>query len=167
VENKSLMLPEEIEAILEIIPAHSIVLEIGTFHGVTVAQWAAARPDSIFFSIDPLHWKRAGLKWYENRLPNMRLLTGTVDDLLLLRVAPTFDIIIVDGDHSYCSCYRDLEVSLLVMKPGSTIAVHDFAKATLRRTAARAVIRAVKDFCKSHNYEVARVIGTTAFLEAQ
>jgi len=163
--NKSLMLPEEIEAIQAIIPQKGIVLEIGTFHGVTVSTWAAARPDVTFLSVDPLLWKRAGLRWYENRRPNMRLLTGTVDDLMALRVAAIFDVVIVDGDHDYIPCYHDLESTYTLIKPGGSIAVHDYVKGRLRRTAARAVIRATNDFCRRYRYKIARTIGSTAFLE--
>lgn len=163
--SKSLMLVEEYEAILERLPNTGKVLEIGTFHGVTVSLWAMARPGVTFYSIDPLLWRRAGLKWYENRKPNMRLLTGTVDDLIELGVSTKFDAIIVDGDHSYNSCHRDLEVSSTLIKPDGLFAVHDFAKGTLRRTIARAVVRAVEDFCKSDDYGIDDIIGTTAFLK--
>lgn len=159
------MLVEEYEAILERLTDTGKVLEIGTFHGVTVSLWATARPGITFFSIDPLLWKRAGLKWYENRKPNMRLLTGTIDDLIELGVSTKFDAIIVDGDHSYNSCHRDLEVSATLIKPNGLFAIHDFAKGTLRRTTARAVVRAVQDFCKSHDYDIDYIVGTTAFLK--
>jgi predicted O-methyltransferase YrrM len=164
--NRSLMLPEEYEAILDIIPQKGIVLEIGTFHGLTVSRWASERPNIIFFSVDPLQRRGAGLKWYENRKPNMRLLTGTIGDLELLNARHAFDVIIVDGDHSYAACHNDLETGLSLIKPKCPFAVHDYAKGTLRRTTARAVIRAVDDFCNIHRYKIDSVIGTTAFLKA-
>ena len=37
VQSRSLMQPEEVTAILDIIPEKGIVLEIGTFHGVTAS----------------------------------------------------------------------------------------------------------------------------------
>jgi predicted O-methyltransferase YrrM len=162
---KSLMLQEEIEAILDIIPQEGIVLEIGTFHGVTVSKWAIERPNVTFFSIDPLHWKRAGLKWYENRQPNMRLLTGTSDDLMVLQVGRIFDLIIVDGDHSYNACYNDLKISNKLIKSGCPIVVHDYARGTLRRTVARAVVQAVNHFCRIWKYKIRQIVGTMAILE--
>jgi hypothetical protein len=160
------MLQAEVDAILDIIPQSGVVLEIGTFHGLTVSKWAIERPDVIFFSIDPLHRRGAGLKWYENRKPNMRLLTGTIDDLELLKARSIFDVVVVDGDHSYIACRNDLEKGLALIKPRCPFAVHDYTKSTLRRTTARAVVRAVNDFCNTYDYKIDRIIGTTAFLEA-
>ena len=163
--SKSLMLPEELGVLLSLIPQKGNVLEIGTFHGLTAAHLAAKNPDVLFFSVDPLHWKRAGLKWYENRQPNMRLLTGTSTDLMVLKTGRVFDLIVVDGDHSYKACYNDLKVSSKLIKPGCVIAVHDYAKGTLRRTVARAVVRAVNHFCDRHKYKINDVVGTMAILE--
>jgi hypothetical protein len=160
------MLQDEVDAILDIIPQSGVVLEIGTFHGLTVSKWAVERPNVIFFSIDPLHRRGAGLKWYENRKPNMRLLTGTIDDLELLKARNIFDVVVVDGDHSHIACRNDLEKGLALIKPKCPFAVHDYAKGTLRRTTARAVIRAVDEFCNIHSYRIDNVIGTTAFLRA-
>jgi predicted O-methyltransferase YrrM len=159
------MLPEELDLLFSLIPPKGIVLEIGTFHGATVAQLAIKNPDVTFYSIDPLHWKRAGLKWYDNRQPNMRLLTGTSDDLVVLQTGRVFDLIIVDGDHSYDACYSDLKISSKLIKPGCLIVVHDYAKGTLRRTLARAVVRAVNHFCRIWKYKIRQVVGTMAVLE--
>jgi predicted O-methyltransferase YrrM len=159
------MLPEELETLLNLVPQRGVVLEIGTFHGVTAAQLAAKNPDVWFFSVDPLHWKRAGLKWYENRQPNMRLLTGTSDDLMVLKVGRIFDLIIVDGDHSYGTCYNDLKISSKLIKPGCVIVVHDYARGMLRKTVARAVVRAVNRFCSRSKYKIREIVGTMAILE--
>ena len=159
------MQPEEVSSILDIIPQQGMVLEIGTFHGMTAAIWAAERPNVIFFSVDPMRWRRAGLKWYVNRRDNMRLLTGTIDDLAVLKVAAAFDVIVVDGDHTHAACYHDLEVGLPLLKPAGRFVVHDYAKGTLRRTCARGVVHGVTDFCKTYGYRIDRVIETTAFLE--
>ncbi|MCK9558109.1 MAG: class I SAM-dependent methyltransferase [Candidatus Cloacimonetes bacterium] len=159
------MQPDEYEAILETIPHNGMVLEVGTFHGLTVSNWALQRPNTIFFSIDPLHWERSGLKWYENRRSNMRLLTGTTSDLETLKVTALFDVIFIDGDHDYLPCYRDLNICVKLIKSDGTLAVHDYAKGTLRRTTARAVVRAVRDFCRAYNYRIKKVVNTTAFLE--
>lgn len=95
----------------------------------------------------------------------MRLLTGTIDDLAMLGVAAVFDVIVVDGDHSYASCFHDLEIGFGLLKPTGRIVVHDYAKGMLRRTCARGVILGVNDFCRTYRYKVDRVIETTAFLE--
>jgi predicted O-methyltransferase YrrM len=159
------MLPEELDMLFSLIPQKGSVLEIGTFHGMTAAQLAIKNPNVWFFSVDPLHWKRAGLKWYENRQPNMRLITGTSSDLMVLKVGRVFDLIIVDGDHSYSACYNDLKISSKLIKAGCPIVVHDYAKGTLRKTVARAVVRAVNHFCNRTKYKIREIVGTMAILE--
>ncbi|MFA5766900.1 MAG: class I SAM-dependent methyltransferase [Candidatus Paceibacterota bacterium] len=165
INSKSLMLPEELDALFNLVPKEGVVLEIGTFHGATVAQLAIRNPGVLFYSVDPLFWKRAGLKWYENRQPNMRLLTGTSADLMVLKTGRVFDLIIVDGDHSYDACYNDLKASEKLIKSGCPIAVHDYARGTLRKTLARAVVHAVNHFCRVRRYKIREIVGTMAILE--
>ena len=163
-QNSSLILTSEFQAILDVIPQQGVVLEIGTFHGLTVSRWAAERPNVTFLSVDPLLWKRAGLKWYENRRPNMRLVTGTVDDLLMMKVNSVFDLAIIDGNHAHDPCYHDLEACLTLVKPNGLLVAHDYASAAGIRPQ-RKVKPAVDAFCEKNTYRVDRVVGTTAFLQ--
>lgn len=164
IPSKSRMLRSEIQAILDVIPQQGMVLEIGTFHGLTVSKWAAQRPGVVFISVDPLLWRSAGLKWYENRRPNMRLVTGTVDDLVVLTVGAVFDLAVVDGDHAFDACRHDLEVCKTLVKPDGILVAHDYAVAAGKRPQ-KEVKPAVDAFCTEHGYRIDHVVGTTAFLQ--
>jgi predicted O-methyltransferase YrrM len=163
VASQSRMLRSEIQAILDVIPQQGVVLEIGTFHGLTVSKWAIQRPGVVFVSVDPLRWRSAGLKWYDNRRPNMRLMTGTVDDLVLLAVGAIFDVAVVDGDHAFDACHHDLEVCRTLIKPDGVLVAHDYAVAAGKRPQ-KEVKPAVDAFCEKHGYRIDLVVGTTAFL---
>jgi hypothetical protein len=58
--------------------------------------------------------------------PALRVLKG--DSSSILRTFPnnTFDMIYIDGDHSYEGVKKDLHVALLKVKPGGWILGHDF-----------------------------------------
>lgn len=51
----------------------------------------------------------------------------TSDNFFMHAVIPqrTYDIIFIDGDHTYEQCYRDIKNSLDILNEGGTIVVHD------------------------------------------
>ncbi len=54
----------------------------------------------------------------------------------------TFDVVFIDGDHSYEGCLGDLRATLPLVKPGGKIIGHDYAPYSLP------VVNAVQDFLK-------------------
>jgi predicted O-methyltransferase YrrM len=55
-------------------------------------------------------------------------LVGRSDQVLPILPAQYFDLILVDGDHSYEGVKFDLQHALRVLKPGGVIAVHDWER---------------------------------------
>jgi predicted O-methyltransferase YrrM len=58
----------------------------------------------------------------------------------------SFDLIFVDGDHSYEGCFNDITKSWPKLKKGGNMLVHDCVYGSK-------TLNAVDDFCKFHNIE--------------
>jgi hypothetical protein len=160
----SAMLREELEAILAQIPHTGQFLEIGTWHGLTASLLARARPGATIYSVDPC--QRAGPgHWHGHRQPNMRLLVGTVADLLKLLPAASFDGAIIDGDHSFAGCYADLVACERLVKRGMPILLHDYRKVpgTIHKGKA-GVRRAADQFAQERGWPVYESAGTLALM---
>jgi hypothetical protein len=67
-----------------------------------------------------------------------------------------FDMIYIDGDHSYKGCKRDLEASLLKVKKGGWIMGHDYEMNMNKAKTSWnfGVKQAVDQFCKTHNLKI-------------
>jgi hypothetical protein len=59
-----------------------------------------------------------------------------------------FDIIYIDGDHSYNGVQSDLSISIEKIKPNGTICGHDYT------TTFPGVIQAVNEFCTKFDFEI-------------
>lgn len=94
---------------------YSTYLEIGTQNGI-VFQLVKA---DVKQGIDP------NPLWMPdpNNL-NMRIFKGTSDEFFKTNTR-TFDIVLVDGDHTENQCMRDILNSMRVLNPGGTIVCHD------------------------------------------
>ena len=68
------------------------------------------------------------------------------------------DWVYVDGDHSYEGCKRDLEGSLVIVRPGGTIFGDDY-------TNKPGVRRAVDEFVAQHGFEFENFYGTQYRIE--
>jgi len=89
-------------------------------------------------------------------LKNIKLHRGYSQDVLPQYTDYTFDVVYIDGDHSYEGVKRDLELSLRKVKPGGYICGHDYEMNFLK-TAHRydfGVKQAVDEFCKAHGLEI-------------
>jgi hypothetical protein len=60
-----------------------------------------------------------------------------------------FDLIYIDGDHSYEGVKRDLEISFNKIKKGGYICGHDYSKGMFP-----SVVNAVDEFCKDKSLEI-------------
>jgi len=157
---KSRIKPEEREALLNNIPQSGFFIEVGTFHGVSVAYWAKHRPKVLFISIDPFVGEANISYWLKNSQPNNRLLVGTVRDLShpsplrFLQRAIWF----VDGSHTKEDCLLDLETATDLN--ASQIWVHDYISTSLGGVKA-----AVDRFVRKGRFNIDRMVGTTVFLK--
>lgn len=86
-------------------------------------------------------------KWSEIE-KNIFLHKGKSDNLLSKFDDGYFDIIYIDGDHSYDGVKKDLEVSWLKIKNNGYITGHDYTPTF------QGVIDAVDEFCYKYNQKI-------------
>jgi hypothetical protein len=90
------------------------------------------------------------------RFPALRVMKG--DSSSILRSFPnnTFDMIYIDGDHSYEGVKKDLRVALLKVKPGGWIMGHDFGLnfEKARHVYEFGVEKAVREMCGQLDQDV-------------
>ena len=165
----SILTPAERAAVLNAIDTCSTVLEIGTFQGTTVSEWAKRRPMASFLSVDNFSWVGDGSRrenigrWIDNQQPNMRLFVGTVQELFdFCSYFPHLDLVIIDGDHSYQACKKDLATAKALLRIGGTIAVHDYAT---DNPSLCGVTKAVDEFCAEYHVSIHHTKGTVAFIQ--
>lgn len=123
------------------------VLEIGVAEGNTLKSLLESNNTLTYLGIDPWMWSIEltkpphGLKqlksqddidkWYEkvlNRLESFdgrgRVLRGFSKNIIPT-LSEKFDVIHIDGDHTYDGCKWDLDNTLPLLKDGGTIVVDD------------------------------------------
>lgn len=99
------------------------VLEVGTYHGGTLAHWAAAGwyPEIVSIDTFTADDPRA-------RFPHVRFLQGDSRDPAMVRAARRFgpfDFIFIDGGHSEQEAQDDWNAYHQLAAPGGVIALHD------------------------------------------
>lgn len=106
-------------------------LEIGTFDGVALSIYAERMPDKKFHAIDLFQAAyctgggNRGYFYYNcHKYENIHLWEGASQEILP-KLNQTFDVIFVDGDHSYKAIKEDLFNSWYKLNPGGLLAVHD------------------------------------------
>lgn len=110
------------------------MLEIGTASGVTAAVVSKANPHLKMICVDDFgtsakEYDEERLKnWHNNHTPQMQLLSSDAIELRnKLHPDLRFDLILIDGDHSYEGCIRDLCIVLPYCEPGiTTVVCHDY-----------------------------------------
>jgi hypothetical protein len=158
----------EREFIRDLIGAEDHVLEVGTLDGVTVAFWARHRPEVRFKSVDPFRpgtGTGAGIEkcWWQNAGPNQELIVGTLEEAHeKLLECDLFNIIFLDGDHSYEACLSDCRNAVQYLYDGGKLIIHDYGRTHLPHL--EGVTRAVDEFCAEAGFEVTEVFRTTAVL---
>ena len=164
----SLLTSEEREAVLESIGERDRVLEIGTFQGSTVSYWASRKPNACFLSVDNFAWvgdgtrKGNAAKWVENQCtPNMHLFIGTAQDLSQIVDRGHFDVVFIDGDHSYDGVRKDLLTAHAMLTPGGHIMGHDYMTDNPGQDG---VTRAVNEFCEASGLAISKTVGSVFFI---
>jgi predicted O-methyltransferase YrrM len=131
--------------------ARTGIVEIGRFKGGTTFMFACANPDIPIWSIDinPLGDDEL-LQHFETHEigSNVNLLTGDSQGGSFTEIG-AFDLLFVDGDHSYKGCLGDLNNFFPRLEPGGHVLFHDCS-------GGRPVQRAVLDFMQDTNVEVVR-----------
>lgn len=120
------------------------IVETGRFHGGSTFVMCCANPRVPIWSID--------IEPQDDRKLNEIMQVEGVGDMLELIVGDSqrtqypqigrFDLLFVDGDHSYEGCTRDLENWFPLLSPGGHVVLHDSYYG-------QPVMHAVKDFFQS------------------
>ena len=116
---------DELNAILQMIPEDKPfqMMEIGTLCGRSAAWLCDRRPMLKLLSIDifvSATWK----DYAANKRPNMALFWGTVREWRQYAPDVMFDLIFIDGDHTYAGVKEDLDVCHHLQK--GRLILHDF-----------------------------------------
>lgn len=164
---KSLINDKEFALLVSVLPDDGLLLEIGTFHGVTAAQVADARPKARLVCVDSFALDKPGIdgvignptKWHLNARQNMSLFIGTAREFTL-RNDILFDVVFVDANHAYEACLDDLRTCSPLVKPGGVLLAHDYGRVKGDR-----VEKAVNEFVADSVWELTRKAWTLVELK--
>jgi len=152
--------------ILEKISESDKVLEIGTYDGVTVAWLARNRPSAVFVSVDRVQGRgfQHLRNWYENRQPNMMMVVGTSTKFFMVLMPHVkWDMIIIDGDHSYRGVKSDLRLAYENLEDTGEVVCHDYGCGD-EKPLLEGVTNAVDEAVAKDMFRITHVVGSTAFL---
>lgn len=147
--------------LLSKLPKNPRILEIGTFRGWSAILMAKARGDAVIITIDP-HFgipeddlsssaeevsnniSRENLTYNilhlqissQDFIPEQYTFRGNVDK---------FDLLFIDGDHTFAGVQHDFEKFLLYVKPEGIILFHDFGH-----------LPGVTEFCKTLKFKTSQ-----------
>jgi len=133
-QGMSWMAEVELNHLIRLGSLKSNLLEIGTASGVTASAISRANPHLNVICVDDFgtsaneYDKNRFENWKANATPRMRLIN--IDARSLHKAIPThnrFDLIIIDGDHGYEGCLRDLEsIVPYCLSYRTTVTCHDY-----------------------------------------
>lgn len=122
--------------LLDEVPKNARILEIGVFRGATLSVWKLMREDVEIFGITPLD--TSGGVWesdYESDickihdtfgLPYPKIINGRSQQVVsLASIQGDYDIIYIDGDHSFEGALSDLTNYSLMVKNGGFLVIDD------------------------------------------
>ena len=127
--------PEFLSHIIRKLPPNSNILEIGTFRGLSSVVMAKARPDVEITTIDPHIGIPNSPMLYSNPFiveTNLKKY-GVSDRVKHIPLASRdfdpnegYDLLFIDGDHSYGGVSLDYHKFELFVKKGGYIVFHDY-----------------------------------------
>ena len=157
---------KEADWMMKLLPQGGMFIEVGTYNGATAAYMSLKRPDATILCVDSFPKERMDMQhntvgnivhWMLNKLSNMDLFVGTLQELTKITSPRFADLVFIDGDHRYDFVSRDLVSALHVGK--GYILVHDYQRENLED-----IKHAVDDFCKKHAWAVVKKVWTTVLL---
>ena len=162
-----------IEMIHELIPKNGVYAEIGVFKGEFSKELLTLHPKKLVLfdlfegscgsgDVDGNNFTYANMDQAFHEIKNWNeecilLCKGDSSEQLSTFEDNSFDMIYIDGDHSYNGCKKDLDVSFKkIKKNGGFIMGHDYEMNPVKaRTMYEfGVKQAVDEFCATHNLEV-------------
>jgi Methyltransferase domain len=92
------------------------------------------------------------------------LFVWTAHESHKIHPAGTFDAVLIDGDHSYAGCYRDLVTCDTLVKPCGVRIAHDWASVPGTHVGGkRGVQKAVRVFSRRRGYSASPGAGIARF----
>ena len=126
--------PAEFAALCAYLKTHgpcATYLEIGTAGGGTCRFLSEAVGFNKVYSIDDGTHPDACYQADNLRhVPNLQCFVGdshsmAAQDFLQNCISEPVDIVLIDGDHSYCGVWQDVQLVLKVSRPGTLLVFHD------------------------------------------
>lgn len=121
--------PSELAKLIELLPPHGMMLEIGSADGVTAAKIAQAHPGARIISVDPYLGpdvdRERLANWKKNQQHNQHLWLSKLD-IFHFVCGQKFDVVLVDGSHRYANVMSDMQYSLTLLKETGILAMHDY-----------------------------------------
>jgi spermidine synthase len=110
-----------------------VVLEIGTFRGVTTYNLSKYAKEVVTIDIDnqtrddcPYPQYEVG-SWFKDRgVRNIKQIIGDTQQLDFRTLNTQFDVIFIDGEHTEQGCTNDFTKSLQVLKSDGVIVIDDY-----------------------------------------
>jgi predicted O-methyltransferase YrrM len=100
------------------------ILEIGCSQGLTTGLFFDLLPDSSVTSIDPVDRLDIFRSDHEQHLSNYRFI---LDKSQKVTLDTTYDLILIDGDHSYCTCWQDIQNCWQHIDIDGIVAIDDYS----------------------------------------
>ncbi|MBW1779298.1 MAG: class I SAM-dependent methyltransferase [Deltaproteobacteria bacterium] len=151
----------ELACLVQSTPDVGSMLEIGTWCGVTACQVKDHHPSIYIACVDPFVGEAGPAcekAWHDNAVTGMMLFKGTIQGYVAkVWDGSPFDLIVVDGDHTFNGATTDLHYAKSLVKPKGLIAVHDYDR--------EPVERAVYDFTMRTGFTIKERCDNLAVLE--
>ena len=108
--------------ILSQFPKHNI-LEIGCYQGLTTGLFFDIIADAQITAIDIKDRLDIFRSHHHNHLDQHRMILA---DSKSVKLDQDYDLIFIDGDHSFETCWQDIQLSLRHIKPDGILALDDY-----------------------------------------
>lgn len=127
------------------------ILEVGTFEGLsTFVMWEASKYTAQIVCVDDyiVEWSRKSFNIFRESCEilgaqnNIHLFLGSSQNVLHFLGAEKFDLIFIDGGHSYKEVISDISNCLPLLKRGGVLCGHDFEGGS---ESGRELVSAVKE----------------------
>jgi len=131
------------EVINELIEKHDVksFIEIGVLRGENASHILKKNPQLHYIGVDPYVGGEDGVEYdHTNNMSEAIKIFRLYDNAVLLRHYSTelasmlasnvtrYDMIFIDGDHSYKAVKQDIQYWKPLVKPGGILAGHDYSK---------------------------------------
>jgi SAM-dependent methyltransferase len=157
------LFPDRLDLIKELVPRGGLFAEVGTLYGDFIVQVLDANQprevhlfDLGFQNIRPEHRRKL------NDYGRVHYHQGESSKKLSEIPDSSFDVVYIDGDHSYQGVWQDLTQGLRALKPAGYLICNDYTNWDCIQSLPYGVLPAVNRFM-TENSLVVRAIGLSAF----